>query len=111
MVFIASFLLMQSFIVPAFGENRQARKRLKKRLQTVVATAERQDPMSLVRRKHLGELSGLERAIESLPGMVALERLIEQAGREDLAYRLVLKSLALAAIVGLLVFSWKSSPL
>lgn len=110
MVFIAAFLLMQSFIVPAFGENRQARKRLKKRLQSVAATGDRPDPVSLVRRKHLGELSGLERAMESLPGMEGLEKLIEQAGRKTLAYRLVLKSLALAVIVGLLVSSWMSAP-
>lgn len=111
MVFIAAFLLMQSFIVPAFGENRQARKRLKKRLQSVAATADRRDPVSLVRRKHLGELSGLERAMESLPGMEALEQLIEQAGRKTLAYRVVLKSLAMAVIAGLLVSSWLSGPI
>lgn len=111
MIFIASFLLMQSFIVPAFGENRQARKRLKKRLESVTATAERGDPVSLLRRKRLGELSGLERAMQSLPGMDALERLIEQAGRQTLAYRLVLKSVTLAAIAGLLVNAWMSAAL
>lgn len=111
MIFIASFLLMQSFIVPAFGENRQVRKRLKKRLESVTATAERGDPVSLLRRKRLGELSGLERAMQSLPGMDALERLIEQAGRQTLAYRLVLKSVTLAAIAGLLVNAWMSAAL
>lgn len=111
MIFIASFLLMQSFIVPAFGENRQARKRLKKRLESVTATAERGDPVSLLRRKRLGELSGLERAMQSLPGMDALERLIEQAGRQTLAYRLVLRSVTLAAIAGLLVNAWMSAAL
>ncbi len=33
MVFIAVFLLMQSFLVPAFGENRQVQKRLRKRMR------------------------------------------------------------------------------
>lgn len=110
MVFIAAFLLLQSFIVPVFGENRQARKRLKKRLQSVTDGAEAIDPVSLVRRKQLSELSGLERGMESLPGMQSLERLIEQAGRNTLAYRVVLKSAALAGTAGLLVGAWLSSP-
>lgn len=109
MVFIAVFLLMQSFIVPVFGENRQARKRLKKRLQSVADTADRSEVLSLVRRKHLDELSSLEQGIESLPGMDALEQLIEQAGRKTVAYRMVLKAVALGVITGLLASVWLSS--
>lgn len=111
MVFIAAFLLFQSFIVPAFGENRQARKRLKKRLQSVAEGAETADPVSLMRRRQLSELSGLERAMESLPGMQALERLIEQTGRKTLAYRVALKSAVLAVVFGLSAGYWLSSSL
>lgn len=109
MVFIAVFLLMQSFIVPVFGENRQASKRLKKRLRSVADTADRSEELSLIRRKHLDELSSLEQGIESLPGMDALEQLIEQAGRKTVAYRMVLKAVALAVITGLLTSVWLSS--
>ncbi len=109
MVFIAVFLLVQSFIVPVFGENRQAQKRLKKRLRSVAETAEQSEVVLLMRNRHLGELSGFERAMESLPGMESLERLIEQAGRKTLAYRMVLKALALGAGAGLLVGTWMSS--
>ncbi|MFQ3786870.1 type II secretion system F family protein [Halomonas sp. A29] len=99
MIFIAAFLLMQSFLVPAFGENRKAQKRLKKRLNVISAGAER-GQASLVRRKYLRQLSPLERALEALPGMARIERLIEQAGRETPAYRLVLQSVCLGAASG-----------
>lgn len=102
MVFIASFLLVQSFIVPTFGENRQARKRLRQRLNSVADAAAANDSVSLIRRKQTEKLSPLERKLQSLPGMDGLEHLIEQAGRETVAYRLVLKSIVLALAVGFL---------
>ncbi|PMR70184.1 type II secretion system F family protein [Halomonas heilongjiangensis] len=100
MVFIAAFLLVQSFLVPAFGENRQAQKRLKKRLRAISAEAERSE-ISLVRRKYLRELSPLERALEALPGMERVEQLVEQAGRETPAYRVVLLALFLGGGAGM----------
>jgi len=53
-----------------------------------------------MRRRHLQELSGFERALESLPGMRSLEDLIEQAGQNTVAYRLVLKSLLMSCAIG-----------
>jgi len=98
MVAIAAFLLMQGFMVPTFGENRQAKKRLKKRLRSIhVNTA---SPVSLVRRKYLRELSPFERLLESLPGMARIEHLVEQAGRETPAYRIVLFAICLGVITG-----------
>ncbi|WP_458527125.1 type II secretion system F family protein [Onishia taeanensis] len=99
MVAIAAFLLMQSFLVPAFGENRQARKRLKKRLRSMQGD-QRPGQISLVRRKYLRDLSPLERALEALPGMEHIERLVEQAGKETPAYRIVLFSVCLGGMVG-----------
>lgn len=100
MVFIAAFLLMQSFLVPAFGENRQAQKRLKKRLRAISSEAQVASEVSLVRSKYLRELSPLERALERLPGMQRLEQLIEQAGKETPAYRVVLTALLLGGVAG-----------
>ncbi len=101
MVFVAAFLLVQSFMVPAFGENRRARKRLKKRLRSMQGMESGPAGVSLVRSKYLRELSPVERWLEALPGMQRLERLIEQAGRESPAYRVVLKALLLAAGAGI----------
>lgn len=101
MVFIAAFLLVQSFMVPTFGENRQARKRLRNRLRTMTDDGAGAPAVSLVRRKYLRELSPVERWLEALPGVERLEHLVEQAGRETPAYRIVLLGLALGAAVGL----------
>jgi tight adherence protein B len=51
---------------------------------------------SLLRAKYLRELSPLERQLEELPWMASLAKLIEQAGRSILAYRLVLLAVTLA---------------
>lgn len=110
MVFIAAFLLVQSFLVPAFGENRQAQKRLKKRLQAISAEGERGE-ISLVRRKYLRKLSPLERALEALPGMERVQQLVEQAGRETPAYRVVLYSVCLGGIAGVAGFFLLPQPL
>lgn len=110
MIFIAVFLLVQSFMVPAFGENRQARKRLKKRLKSVAVTPEQRERAELLRSKRYRERSALERSLGKLPGMPRLERLIEQAGRETPAYRLVLMSACLAVIPGLLIAQWLAMP-
>ncbi|SFU36055.1 tight adherence protein B [Halomonas korlensis] len=110
MVFIAAFLLMQSFIVPAFGENRQSRKRLKKRMHAI---SREQGPqqVSLVRKKYLRDLGPLERTLESLPGMQRLERLVEQAGKETPAYRVVLYAVCLGGIAGFTGFHLLPNPM
>lgn len=107
MVFVAVFLLTQSFIVPAFGENRQARKRLKKRLRAVADSPERREQLELMRASL--ERSRLARATESLPGMHHLEQLIEQSGRDVQAHRVVATSAGLALVFGLLVGQWLHS--
>ncbi|MFD1209574.1 type II secretion system F family protein [Modicisalibacter tunisiensis] len=109
MVAVAVFLLVQSFMVPAFGENRQARKRLRKRLRAVADTPERRERLALLNQHR--QRSSLERALGTLPGMRRLERLIDQAGRETPAYRVVLVSLTLAVVAGLLLAEWTSFPL
>ncbi|EPC02455.1 secretion system protein [Litchfieldella anticariensis FP35 = DSM 16096] len=103
MIFIAAFLLIQSFMVPTFGENRQVRKRLKKRLRHI-NSASNQGQVSLVRQKYLRDLSPLERALESLPGMQRLERLVEQAGKQTPAYRIVLYAVCLGGMAGVTGF-------
>lgn len=101
MVFIAVFLLMQSFLVPAFGENRQAQKRLKKRLRAI-STDANQGSSTIVQSKYFRKLSPLERMLEHLPGMERLHQLIEQAGQQTPAYRVVLYSVCLGGISGVI---------
>ena len=95
MVFAAVFLLAQGLVIPVFGENRQTRKRLKRRLADMELGGEQQGLNSLLREKYLRELSPLARRLESLPILESLSRTIEQSGHRVLAHRVVLLSMAL----------------
>ena len=98
MIAIAVFLLSQAFLVPTFGENRQARKRMQNRLREMARMGDSTGKTSLVRKKYLTELSPFQQRLESLPGMEHLGQMIEQAGRETPAHRLLLSSLVFGAI-------------
>ncbi len=93
LVFFAVFLLSQGLVLPIFGENKAARKRLKQRLSDLEADTE-QSFTSLMREKHLKELSPIERRLENLPWMQTLSVFIEQSGNRLPAYQLVAISLA-----------------
>jgi tight adherence protein B len=93
MVFLTVFLLSQGLIVPVFGEGGKMRKRLQQRLEEIDAEDGEDSMASLLRQKYLRSLSPTERALESLPIMEPLRRMIEQAGYTILAYRLVLISI------------------
>ena len=101
MIAIAVFLLSQAFLVPTFGENRQARKRMQGRLREMAQTGKVAGKTSLVRKKYLTELSPFQQRLESLPGMERLGQMIEQAGKETPAHQLLLSSLMLGAISGI----------
>jgi len=97
MIFVSVFLLVYSFIVPVFGTERQAAKRLKKRIRQVALQEHRQTAAAMLREKYLRELSPLERWLESLPGMERLALHLEQAGRQTAAYRIIV----LAVLLGI----------
>ena len=104
MIFVTVFMLMQGLVVPVFGESAKTRKRLKERLANIASQDPSQSYNSLVREKHLKKLSRIERFLESLPPLESLSRTIEQAGREILAYRLVLISCLLG--IGAYFIAW-----
>ncbi len=101
MIFIAVSMLATSVIVPAFGTDTKAARRLRHRIKAVAEDFDAQ-ALSMVRENRLRRLSPLERRIEGMPGMEGLARLIEQAGRSIPAYRLMLIRLGLALALALL---------
>src|SRR4030095_9938012 len=111
MVFAAVFLLAQGMIVPVFGESRQTRKRLKRRLNEIGAISDEGSLNSLLREKFLRELSPLERRLESLPALDNLRRTIEQAGHTTLAYRVVLLCGVLAVVAAIVAWLLTRMPL
>ncbi|MET0656804.1 MAG: type II secretion system F family protein [Steroidobacteraceae bacterium] len=98
LVFFTVFLLLQGTVVPIFSGSRKMRKRIESRLHHVTKNSADAELSSLLRAEYLRELSPLERSLESLPGMEALSRLIEQAGRRTPAYRVAMLSIGLALL-------------
>ena len=111
LVFFAVFVLVQGLVVPVFGEAKKTRKRLLARLGTVAASGSGSDFRSLLRQKHLKELTPLERSLETLPGMERLARLVEQSGSSVPANRLLILSVVLAVVGALLGWSFTRMPL
>jgi tight adherence protein B len=103
LVFFAVFLLVQGMVVPVFGEATKMRKHLLNRLSNVSSTGQ-PDFASLLREKHLKELSPFARWLETLPFVARFARLIEQTGRTTPVYRVVVLSLIIAVIAG--AFCW-----
>ncbi len=103
MISVAVFLLVWNLMVPVFGAERKAAKRLKRRLSRVSTQEHRTSAAKMLREKYLRELNPLERQLETLPGMEQLALLIEQSGRNTPAHRLVLLSIALGLAAGTLV--------
>ncbi len=98
MVFISVFILLASLSIPTFGEQRRVKKRLQQRLGEISAESDQPSISSLLRSRYLKKLNPMERQLESLPGMESLARLIEQSGRQTMAYKVVLLSLLLGAV-------------
>ena len=104
LIFVAVFFLVQGLAIPVFGESAQARKRLKKKLGDIESANDEEAYSSLLREKYLRKLAPWERYLEKLPRMEALAAFIEQSGSKQLAYRVVLLSIGLAAVAA--VFTW-----
>lgn len=103
MVFVATVLLAQGMIVPAFGESRVVRKRMKERLADIDRASD--DAIaSILRAKYLQQLSPWEARLETLPYMEGIRTMVEQAGSHVRAYRVVLLALFLMVIFGLVVW-------
>ena len=109
MISVAVFLLVWSFMIPVFGSERKAAKKLKKRLKRISTQEKQVSAAKMIREKYLRELNPLERKLETLPGMDHLAILIEQSGRNTPAHRLLLLSLAIGVSTGFLIWSFSSN--
>ncbi|MFC5695763.1 type II secretion system F family protein [Pseudomonas sp. GCM10022186] len=100
MVFVAVFLLSQGLVVPVFGEASKVRKRIRERLGVLEHASNLPNMQTVLRQKYLKRLSPMEAVLEQFPFMERLAQLIEQAGYEYRAYRVLLLGVALALLVG-----------
>ncbi|MEK1839110.1 MAG: secretion system protein, partial [Pseudomonas sp.] len=104
MVFIAVFLLSQGVVVPVFGEAGKMRKRIRGRLHVLEKANNLPNMQTVLRQKYLTRLSPLEAMREQLPFMANLTQMIEQAGHEYRAYRVILLGLLLSTCVGISIW-------
>jgi tight adherence protein B len=111
LVFAAVFLLAQGLVIPTFGEGARTRRLLRQRLADIESEAGQGSFKSLLRQKYLEQLSPSQRALERLPGMEKLRQIIEQAGRDTPAHRLVLLSVVLACAGVMIALLFKQPPL
>lgn len=108
LVFATVFMVGAS--VMAFAGS-GASRRLRVRLAVVRDEGDDgEKPASLIREKYLRRLSPIERMLEELPGMRALSRLLEQAGRSVPAYGIAVISIALAFVAMLAVGAFTGRP-
>ena len=102
MVFVVGFLMTQAFVAPLMGAGGRSRRRLRERIHDLSADPAAARHASLVRDKYLRRLSPWERKLTRLPGMEALQALLDQAGSDLPPTRFVLISLVTAAGGGLI---------
>jgi tight adherence protein B len=104
MVFTAVFLLSQGVVVPVFGEAGRMRKRIRSRLHLLESANHLPNMQTVLRQKYLKRLSPLEAMLEQLPLVDDLAPIIEQAGHNYRAYRVVLLALLLGLLAGAAVW-------
>ncbi|HEX9803413.1 MAG TPA: type II secretion system F family protein, partial [Gammaproteobacteria bacterium] len=104
MVFTAVFLLSQGLVVPVFGEAGKVRKRIRSRLHVLEHASNLPNMQTVLRQKYLRRLSPLEARLEQLPAMEALAQMIEQAGHDYRAYRVLLLGLILGVVTGIVLW-------
>jgi tight adherence protein B len=109
MVFVVVLLMSQAFVTPIMGSSAQARRRLRGRIRDLAADEDALEHVSLVREKYLRKLSPTARYFEALPALESLRSLIEQAGKDFLAYHVLLGAVTLGIAGGViagLMFGW-----
>lgn len=110
MVFAAVVLLAIALIAPTFGTDAHIARQLRRRVREVEDAL---DPaaVSLLGEKYFRELSPIGKAMQRLPGMAGLARLVDQAGLKTPAYRVVLQAAGLALGAGVIVAALTKGPL
>lgn len=106
----AVFILSQLILVPSFGTKSVESRRIKQRLKKV-SEAGLSGEYSLVRQKYLRESSYFERMLESIPGADIIEDLLEQAGKDYHASRVIFMMIGFALGAALLAWYFTAHPL
>ncbi len=104
-VFFAVFALAMGLSIPVFGENRQAGKRLRQRLDKIRLETEASAAVDLIRKDRFKGLQPWEVALENSALLQGLRSNLEQAGHTMKAYQLVLLALLAGLVTAFLCFA------
>ncbi len=106
-IFLFVLLLTQVFTAPITSTSAQSQRRLRQRIAQLANQVVVTEQISLARHTYLQGLRPFERWLESWPALAPLVRLIEQAGIQVPAYRIVLMGLggAFAVLVIMPLFT------
>lgn len=103
LVFLTVFVASQILVLPTLGTSRTDSRKLKQRLEGIIL-AHGDSETSIIKAKYLNRLGPVERRLERLPGMPGLKTLLEQAGKQQMAYRFALISLLFSSGIALIVW-------
>lgn len=98
LVFVACLLLFESLYVLWRSSRGPEAVKLRSRLHALSATHDRTAETRLLRQRMLSELPTVERYLQSMPRVRALDRVILQSGLEWTVAKLLLGSLGLAVL-------------
>lgn len=97
------FLLTIALTVPVYGTGAKTIKATRQRVRGIVDSMS-EETRSILRERARKNLAGWEQAIESIPQVEHIARLLEQVGSRMPAYRFVLLSAVLGLAVALLMW-------
>jgi tight adherence protein B len=105
LVFLTVFVASQLLVLPTLGTSRADSRKLKERLEGVIR-AHGDSETSIIKAKYLNRLGPFERSLERLPGMPALKTLLDQAGKQQMAYRFTLITLLFSTGIAYIVWMY-----
>ena len=101
MIFIAVFMLALTVIVPSFGTDAKAAKRMRARIKDVMSSLDA-DGARLLQEKYRKEMTSTEKLLTKIPGMQTISDWNEQAGHSYSLSKIISISIALS-VVGFLI--------
>lgn len=109
LVFLTVFVASQILVLPTLGTSRTDSLKLKQRLEGIIL-ANGDSETSIIKEKYLNRLGPIERNLERFPGIPKLKTLLEQAGKQQMAYRFALYTLLSSGGIALMVWLYSHNP-
>ncbi|MDD2661283.1 MAG: hypothetical protein PHY54_16660, partial [Methylococcales bacterium] len=104
LVFLTVFVASQILVLPTLGTSRTDSRKLKQRLEGIILAHGDSSEASIIKAKYLNRLGPVERRLERLSGMPELKTLLEQAGKQQMAYRFAIYLLISSGVIAVIVW-------